>query len=177
MRTSPDSARMLIRDGCRGVMADKLREERLGLWDQLLRGMWVNAPATERAFARLIRSVGGEERERAVLVLAAAHVAWKGRKATRRTLIAALRYWWSKSGSKDRPQGFAPRDLDGGGVLEVMGLDLTWEEALRSVGVRKVDHKALHRLQAQLEDAYTGVWERLLGSAPPMLTNDTDGRR
>ncbi len=157
-------------------MADKVHEERMALWDRLLQGDVPNAHVLEQVMARLIRSVGDEERDGCVLLLAAVHVYWSSRSSARRTLTAALRYWWSRTGSKARPAEFDHRKLDGAGVLEVMGLHLTWEEALRSVGVRKVDHKALHRVVEQLERAYGEVWQRVLGSKAPTPWTKDGGR-
>lgn len=150
-------------------MYSKLQDERLALWDRLLMGELLDADALERELGPLIRSLGDEERENCVLLLAAAAVLVRSRSTARHTLAAALRYWWSKTGSKNRPPRFDPRMLKHAGVLEVMGLDLTWEEALRSVGIvkRSVDHKSLHRVVEQLERAYGQVWERLLARAAP----------
>jgi len=92
----------------------------------------------------------------------------------RRNLQAALRYWFSHSGTKDRPEPFSAHSLRDTGVGSAVGLHLSWPEAMQSVGANPNDYSALSRVQSLLRARYVDEWEASFESPVP---DDLDGRR
>jgi len=162
------------------MMEKSLREDRLALWDRLIRGEAVERAEVERVVATLIPDASHEERVSCILLLAAARIACEGSRAMRRKLTAALRYWFSHTGSKNRPS-----DLDickarerskwrNAGLLDFMGLYISWPEAMCSVGGNPKYYTALTELKNNLKRKYIEEWERVFGSQAP--SNFTHGR-
>lgn len=156
------------------MMQEILREDRLVVWDRLLRSGNVELEEVERLVTKLSRDTTEEEQLGSVLLLAVAKIATVERGATRRNLTAALRYWFSHTGTKDRPLTFVPRGLEDVGLVDLMGLYLTWPEAMRSVGGNPNDYSALKRLEQELREHCAKEWERVFGCSPPSVL--TEGR-
>jgi len=159
------------------VNQELLREDRLAFWDRLIHGESVEFEELDQLVTKLAHDASDEDRINSVLLLAAAQIARVGRRAMRRNLVAALRYWFSHVGTKDRPSKFDPRKIENCGLIDIMGLYLTWPEALASVLAAKsrtADYTALKRIERCLEEEYMKEWERLFGSSAPYTT--THGR-
>jgi len=143
------------------------REERLVLWDRLIRGETVSVEECCDVVGRLAADAGHEEKSSCVLLVASARVANERSEAMRNNLRAALKYWFSQSGTKDRPDSFDASELEGQGLESLPGLYLSWPEALEAIGRTKPDYTALTRITERLRTRCAEEWERLLGSAPP----------
>lgn len=148
----------------------QFQETRLALWDLLLRGVHVSAEAAQGELFPLTRATFTTDTESSILLLAAVNVISTGSTAVRRNLQAALRYWFSRQGTKHRPHQLNPRkDLEGAGVVQIMGLYLTWREAQESVGGNPSDYTALERITEAIRREYVAQWTRLCGSPPSGL--------
>jgi len=155
------------------VIEELFREDRLALWDRLIRGDVVEQAEIDQMVTTLAHDASPEERASCVLLLAAAKIAREGSKATRRNLTAALRYWFSYSGSKNRPSDLnictdkkRSRWRDAG-LIDFMGLYLSWPEAMCSVGGNPRDYSAFSKLKDNLKEKYAEEWERVFGSPAP----------
>jgi len=144
-----------------------LREDRLSIWDRLIRGEPVSMEECDELVGRLASDACPEEKSACMLLLASVRVSNERSEAMRRNLRAALRYWFSHSGSKDRPEPFDPTVLDGTGLESALGLYLSWPEAMESVGRTTVDYTALNRITELLRTRCAEEWKDRLGSSPP----------
>lgn len=158
------------------MIQELLREDRLIFWDRLIQWEIVELKELDQLITKLAHDASAEEKASSVLLLAAALVARVERRAMRRNLVAALRYWFSHVGTKDRPPQLKECEdfyrLNSGGLLDFMGLYLSWSEAMCSVGANPNDYSALKRLEKRLKQAYEKEWERLFGSSvPPIITH------
>jgi len=160
------------------MIADLLREDRLSFWDRLIQGEGVKKPEVSSIVEKLAHDAPSEERVGCIVLLAAARISEEGSKTMRRNLIAALRYWFSYSGTKSNSDDLKNllteskwRDMD---LLTCMGLHLSWREAMHSVGGNGDDYTALKRLKDALRDTYSKEWQRTFGSPPP--SNSAHGR-
>jgi len=152
------------------VRASLWREERLAHWDLLLSAGTFCLADVETLVARSAREETGADRAACVLLLAAARLAHRGQVRGRRNLRAALRYWFSHTGTRDRPDELALDQLKVGGLLDFIGLYLTWPEALATVGVPMtgaINYMALKRAEQQLRKQCAAEWTRLFGSTAP----------
>jgi len=149
------------------MTSDVTTEERMVLWDRLVRGEEVDAMEIGDLIPRLAHDASDDERSACVLLLASVHVASRERRAMRRNLCAALRYWFSQSGSEDRPDNVDPDSLRNVGLESIVGLRLRWPEAMRSVGANPNDYSALKRIEKRLREQCVIEWERLFNCAPP----------
>lgn len=143
-----------------------LREDRLALWDRLIHGERVELKELDQLVTKLAHDASDEDRVSSVLLLAAAQIARVGRRAMRRNLVAALKYWFSHVGTKDRPSKVDSRKIENCGLIDIMGLYLTWPEASGTV-----DYTALKRIEECLKEKYMKEWERLFGSSAPYTTH------
>lgn len=149
------------------MIQELLREDRLALWDRLIHGENVAQTELDQLVTKLAHDAPGEDRASCMLLLATANIASQGSRAMRRNLIAALRYWFSHTGSKIRPPDLDPRGLKDVGLIELMGLYLSWPEAMLSAGGNPDDYTALKRVEKKLKEKYEEEWERVFGSSAP----------
>lgn len=152
-------------------MSSQLQEERLPFWDRLTRGQPVSRDEVDRAISRLSHDASDDERTAAVLLLAAVHIANGGSRAMRQYLRAGLLYWFSQAGSTPNHAEHDLRGLKNPGLIEIMGLQLTWPQALRIAGVRVRSaagaYVALRRLQDCLRKQMAEEWTRVFGTVAP----------
>lgn len=155
------------------MIEELLRADRLALWDRLIRGEAVEQAEIDQMVTKLAHDTSPEERAGCALLLAAAKIAREGSKAMRRNLTAALRYWFSYSGSKNRPPALNicavkkhSRWKDAG-LIDFMGLYISWPEAMCSVGGNPKDYSALNKVKNELERKYVEEWKRVFGSPAP----------
>jgi len=144
-----------------------LREDRLALWDRLLRGEPVRPEDCGQLVSQVSHDASPEERAGSILLLASIRIAEEANRAMRRNLRAALRYWFSHTGTKDRPPKLRLRDLSDAGLERVIGLYLSWPEAMESVGGNPKDYTALKRLESTLRARCANEWRERFGSTPP----------
>lgn len=149
------------------MIAGLLREDRLAVWDRLVRGEHVPSEDVSGFILRLSHDAPPEEKASCVLLLASLRIANEGRRAMRRNLRAALRYWFSHSGSNDRPVKLNPRDLQDAGLERLVGLYLSWPEAMKSVRGNPEDYTALKRVEKQLRAQCAVEWQEQFGSGVP----------
>ena len=147
--------------------ASHLREDRLAIWDRMIRGERIPSEESREIVGRFAHDTSSEERTGLVLQLASVELANEGSKATRTNLRAALRYWFSHTGTKDRSEHLNPRDLLDAGLEDVIGLYLSWPEAMESVGGKGTDYSALKRIERRLRAKCAEEWERQFGSSAP----------
>jgi len=147
--------------------SDLFREDRLSFWDRLIRGEQVPSEECEELVTGLVHDASPEERIGCILLLASVGIASDGTKAMRRNLRAALRYWFSHTGTKDRPENLEPRDLLEAGLEDVIGLYLNWPEAMGSVEGSKVDYTAKERIEKLLRARCAKEWQKRFGSSAP----------
>jgi len=147
--------------------ASLLREDRLMIWDRLIRGERIPPAQSQEIVSRLAHDASSEEKAGSVLLLASVGLANEGSRAMRRNLRAALRYWFSHTGTKDRPEHLNPRDLQDAGLDRVIGLYLNWPEAMKSVGGNGENYSALKQLERQLRARCADEWQRQFGSSAP----------
>jgi hypothetical protein len=148
--------------------ADLFREDRLSFWDRLIRGVHVPPEECEGLLARLVHDdCPDENRIGCILLLASVGIASDGTKPMRRNLRAALRYWFSHTGTKDRPENLEPRDLLDAGLEDVIGLYLNWPEAMGSVEGNKIDYTAKERIEKQIRARCAKEWKKRFGSSAP----------
>ena len=141
------------------------REERLAIWDRLLRGEGV--PREELRFLQSVgRGIPDDEKPGVILLMAAVELMNSGTAAVRRNLIAALRYWFSHTGSKLDKTQIQPEKLREGGLMEFLGLHLTWPEA---AGTMEADasYAALKRIEKKLQEECKRQWENVFGNPAP----------
>lgn len=148
--------------------------ERLEFWDMLLRGAEVNPELLRSLASKAGRDAEEEEKASWVLLLAAAELMSTESLAGRRNLLAYLRYRFSQTAQPFRPKDFDPRRLEGVGLERIVGLKLTWEEALLSVGrvirsTKDIDYSALKRTEAKLKERSRQWWAELFGQPPKVL--------
>ncbi len=150
-----------------------LRADRLALWDRLIRGEAVEQAEIDQMVTKLAHDTSPEERASCILLLAAAKIAREGSKAMRRNLIAALRYWFSYSGTKIRPPDLSicndkkhSRWKDAG-LIDFMGLHISWSEAMCSVGGNPKDYSAFSKIKNTLKNEYKKEWGRVFDSSAP----------
>lgn len=157
-----------------------LQEDRLALWDRLIHGDAVEQAEIDQMVTKLAHDASPEERAACVLLLAVAKIAREGSRAMRRNLTAALRYWFSYSGTKNRPPGLnicndkrRSRWRDAG-LIDFMGLYISWSEAMCSVRGNPKDYSAFNKVKNELEKKYVEEWKRVFGSPAPFTL--THGR-
>lgn len=142
-----------------------VREDRLTVWDRLLRGEEI--PSQELRFLQSVgRDIPDDEKPGVILLLAAVELMNSGTAAVRRNLTAALRYWFSHTGSKTDKTLISPGRLKEGGLMEFLGLHLTWPEAARTA---KADgsYAALKRIEKKLQEECKRQWESIFGNPAP----------
>ena len=130
------------------------KEERLDYWDKLLRGRGleeVDRETLNSCCLPLAKERSNKERVSTVLLFAAAELARTGTEATKKDLVALLRYWFSKQGKEIRPKNFDPKEIEDPGIDGVVGLGLTWGEAMESVGKNPDNLMALSRIKQKLK--------------------------
>jgi hypothetical protein len=146
-----------------------LREERLELWDDLVRGRPVSKERLRSVLLPVSREVSGNEKLCCALLWAAARISREASPAMRRNLTALLRYWFSQEGVPGQPAGFDRCSLAGAGLGEVMGLGLSWPEAMESVGGNPKDYTALVRVTALLRKECLVAWKEMFGESVPRV--------
>ncbi|MBS3793189.1 hypothetical protein KGY77_11175 [Candidatus Bipolaricaulota bacterium] len=154
------------------------KEERLSYWDKLLKGDPLGPQDIEDLFScclPLAKESSHQERVSTVLLFAAAELSRSGTESTKTDLNAVLRYWFSKQGEKIRPKSFDPKELDDPGIDGVVGLGLTWGEAMESVGKSPDNLMALSRIKKQLKEKANNKWEELFDSSPPRAFGSDNG--
>jgi len=156
------------------IDAAMLREDRLVFWDRLLRGERVDPVECRELMTRLAHEAPPEEKSGCILLVASVCLAREGNRAMQRNLRAALRYWFSHSGTKERPETFDPCELQDGGLETVVGLYLSWPEAMLSVGGNPDDYTAMKRLERRLRAKCVEEWERQFNTPAP---DEIRGRR
>lgn len=150
------------------MIQELLREDRLALWDRLIQGELIDQLELNQLVTKFVHAVPVEERIGCALLLAATNIASQESRAMRRNLVAALRYWFSHTGSKIRPPDLDPYGLKDAGLIELMGLYLSWPEAMLSVGGNPDDYTALKRVERKLKEKYEEEWDRVFGSSAPL---------
>lgn len=153
------------------MITELLREDRLGLWDLLIRGEQISQSEVRETIAKLAHDAPQEERASCILLLAAAGISEDGSKAMQRNLVAGLRYWFSYVGTKSSTDAIKTllsqqkwRNMD---LITCMGLYLSWSEAMHSVGANGDDYAALNRLKTILKNRYSKEWEKAFGRSVP----------
>lgn len=153
------------------MIKELLREDRLCFWDRLIQGQRVRQSEVAEVVTKLAHDAPPEERAGCILLLSAARISEEGSKAMQRNLVASLRYWFSYVGTehsaadiKIRLKKSKWRDMD---LLACMGLQLSWPEAMHSVGAGS-DYTALNRLKEALKSRYSEEWQRTFGSSAPL---------
>jgi len=149
------------------MSSSPLREDRLALWDRLVRGEPVALEDCGELVTQVSHDASPEERAGSILLLGSIRIAAEANRATRRNLRAALRYWFSHTGTKDRPPKLLPRSLSDAGLEQLVGLYLSWPEAMESVGGNPKDYTALKRLESALRARCADEWRERFGSTPP----------
>lgn len=154
------------------MIKELLREDRLCFWDRLIQGQRVRQSEVAEVVTKLAHDAPPEERAGCILLLSAARISEEGSKAMRRNLVASLRYWFSYVGTehsaadiKSRLKKSKWRDMD---LLTCMGLQLSWSEAMHSVGANGIDYTALNRLKDALKSTYSKEWQKTFGSSAPL---------
>lgn len=154
------------------------KEERLDYWDKLLKGDKLGPQDIEdldSCCLPLAKESSNRERVSTVLLYAAAELSQSGSEATKTDLDAVLRYWFSKQGEEIRPKSFDPKQLDDPGIDGVVGLSLTWGEAMESVGKSPDNLMALSRIKKKLKKKVNKKWEELFDSSPPRAFGNGNG--
>jgi|YelNatPaOPRAMG01_1025707.scaffolds.fasta_scaffold29520_3 hypothetical protein len=151
-----------------------MNEERLVYWDLLLRGEEVDLSRLRALAAKTAVEAPEEEKAGWVLLLASVELVQTGSIADQRNLLAYLRYKFSQTDHPKRPKNFHPKDLEGAGLEKIVGIKLTWEEALISVGrtaknEKGVDYSAQKRIEAKLKELSRKWWGELFGPLPKIL--------
>jgi hypothetical protein len=150
------------------ALTDVLREERLTVWDRLLRGEAVQVAQVRELVVRLAHDAPDDERAATVLLLAAVKLSSRGTSTSRRKLLAVLRYFFSQVGTADLSSASDATAVIDGGLLEIMGRKLSWPQAIRSVAGNERDYKALTRTKDLLRRECRVEWQSLFGSTPPV---------
>lgn len=153
-------------------MSADLQEERLPFWDRLIRGEPVSRDEVDRTLSCLSHDAPDDERWATVLLLAAVRIATEGSRAMRKYLQAGLVYWFSQSEPLPNAGEGNARQLRSLGLVEVKGLQLSWPQALRAVGIRVsstvgINYVALRRLEDALRERMEEEWKRVFGTEPP----------
>jgi len=142
-------------------------EERLEVWDLLLREETPARSVLEHLAGAARGQSSDEERLSTAMLVAVAALLGNARRAARRNLMALLRYRFSQLGAKSRPHGLDPRELANPDMLGLMGLHLTWPEAMLSVGGNPADYTALSRTEKAVRAEFLTQWGRIYGTTPP----------
>lgn len=151
-----------------------LKEDRLEYWSKLVRGKALTSKDIDhlRSYSLpLAKENTAGERISTALLFGAAHLVSKGTSTTKVHLRAALIYWFSSQGEQMRPPGFDPRDFDPEGVEEVIGLDLTWKEAMETVD-KNPNRTAFSRIKDKLRRSSLQEWRNLFDCQPPQTFRD-----
>jgi len=146
-----------------------LREERLGVWDALVAGHTVSEDRVREAILPAARETSEDEKLCSSLLWAAAKVSRSASPAMRRNLTAVLRYWFSQEGFIEQPPDLAPASLTSAGLDEVMGLGLSWPQAMESVAGNPKDYTALVRVTTLLRKECASAWREMFGTAIPRV--------
>ena len=152
--------------------ADLLREDRLAFWDRLIRGVQVPPAECDDLLTQLAVNADPEEQAGCILLLASVGIANEANRAMRRNLRAALKYWFSHTGTKESREAPGLHDVQEGGLESVIGLYLSWPEAMESVGGNPNDYSALKRLESLLRARCVEEWERRFGTPAPAEMSD-----
>jgi len=145
------------------MIAECLREERLAVWDGLIRGESVSESAVGTLIHELVHDAADSERAGTVLLFAAVRYSQMLRPANRWRLRAVLWYWFSQVGTHDRPKGFRMSQLRGCGLADLSGLYLTWPEVMKAMGRNPNDYSVLKRVEKDLTESVEEEWRRLFG--------------
>jgi len=149
-----------------------LREERLTVWDCLLRGIRVEPDELDTLLTKLAHAVSGEERAGTVLLVAVVRLSLSGTEPQRQKLLAILRYYFSHAGSRVVPENEIQEAWTDIGLSGVMGLQLNWAEAMRSVGRNGTNYTDLTRTKNLIRNQCRVEWLRMFGpSVPAELEN------
>ena len=149
------------------VIGSILRDERLAFWDRLVRGERIEQAELDALLSKLAHEASDEERAGTVLLCAVARCREEMRPASRWRLQAALWYWFSQTGTPDRPARFALRRLRGAGLADLAGLHLTWPEVMQAQGKNPNDYSPLKRIEKDLMRLVQEQWVALFGTEPP----------
>jgi hypothetical protein len=147
------------------------REERLAIWDALIRGETTSRLDTDALFLGLAHDASDSERSGSALLLAAIRYLETTRPSSRWRLRAALWYWFSRAGTHDRPARFRLPQLKQCGLADLAGLYLTWPEVMKAIGRNPNNYSVLQRIQTDLMDLFGEEWKRLFGTSPPNVIN------
>ncbi|MBE0636335.1 hypothetical protein IH601_10105 [Candidatus Bipolaricaulota bacterium] len=150
---------------------DVLRDERLVIWDTLIRGEPVLRADVSSLILGLTHDAPDAERAGSVLLLAAIRYLETTRPSSRWRLRAALWYWFSQTGTRNRSGGFRLTQLKRCGLADLAGLCLTWPEVMKVMGRNPNDYSALARIQIDLTALFGEEWKNLFGTSPPKAMN------
>jgi len=153
------------------VIGEVLRDERLVLWDRLIRGERVSRSELGNIVSRLVHDASDSERAGSVLLFAAVRFIESARPSSRWRLQAALWYWFSQNGTSDRPNGFRVKNLRDPGLADLSGLYLTWPEVMEAMGRNPKDYSALKRIETDLTSYVSEEWVTLFGTEAPGMLN------
>ena len=149
-----------------------LHDERLVLWDHLIRGEPVSRSEISKLISKLARNASDAERTGSVLLLAAVRFLERARPSSRWRLRAALWYWFSQNGTRERPTKFRVKHLRNAGLADLAGLYLTWPEVMEAVGRKNTeDYSPLKRIEADLMAYVIEEWITLFGKEVPATLN------
>lgn len=149
------------------MISSILRDERLAFWDRLIRGERIEQAEFDGLISRLAHDASDDERAGTVLLFAVAQYREKMRPSSRWRLQAALWYWFSQTGTLDRPARFTPSRLRGAGLADLAGLHLTWPEVMKAQGKNPNDYSPLKRIEKDLMALVEEQWIALFGKQPP----------
>jgi len=155
------------------MISGSLREERLALWDMLIRGETVSRADVSVVLLGLTHEASDAERAGSVLLLAAIRYLEASRPSSRWRLRAGLWYWFSHTGTHSRPDGFRLSRLKRSGLADLAGLFLTWPEVMKALGKNPNDYSALTRIQKELTELFGAEWKKLFGTSSPLTIGDT----
>ena len=149
------------------VIGSILRDERLVFWDRIIRGERVVQAELRELLSRLAHDASDNERAGTVLLFAVVRYRETIRPASRWRLQAVLWYWFSQTGTRDRPGHFKVKSLRGAGLADLAGLYLTWPEVMKALGKKPTDYSPLKRAEKELMSLVDEQWVALFGSQPP----------
>jgi hypothetical protein len=138
---------------------------RLVFWQRLLQNTPVALDELDAELGVVCRDAPADDRLAFAVLRACASISYSGSEPQRRTLRAALIYWFSRTASKvEAPEGTLLDPMD---LFSIAGTHLAWRDCAVLVGGNPDDYSAYGRIVERLHALAREQWSQLYGTEAP----------